>query len=112
MEKKIFYSIFSGLLTIQSFAQGRLTSADYYDDYEEDFKLTTTNIIFIVIGIILILLAINFDNKNKGLAKGLGCVGLLCVSSLIVYLLEVLNKMLSIIIICAIGYFLIKDNIK
>jgi hypothetical protein len=96
-----------------------------YDDYmdEEDTKdferyahlgLTKGEIISIIAGIILLLIAKNMTDKNPNLRIFLGCIGFLCALPLLLVILAVAQKAIGYAIILALVvgglYFLFGQN--
>ena len=117
--KKIYSTTMLIVYSMSTFAQRG------YDDYadEEDIKdferyahlgLSKGEIISIIVGIVLLLVAKSMTDKNPNLRIGLGCVGVLCALPLVLVILAVAQKAIGYAIILAIVvgglYFLFGQN--
>lgn len=116
---KLFSTVILTVISISVFAQRGYD--DYMDEeYNEDFEryahlgLSMGEIISIIAGIILLLIAKNMTDKNPSLRIGLGCIGFLCAIPLILVILAISQKAIGYAIILAfvVGglYFLFKQN--
>ncbi len=96
-----------------------------YDDLadEDDVKqferyahlgLSKGEILSIVVGVVLLLIAKNLSSENEKIGTGLGCLGALCVLPLVLVILAVAQKVIAygVILAVIVGalYFLFGKN--
>ena len=119
--KKIYILLSLLIISISLFAQTddweyvRTDDKESTGDFVEyvHFCFSKSGIISIIIGLFLLLIAKNIQNKNSILRMGLGCFGVLCILPLILLILVIAQKLLgyAIIIAMIVGiYHIVKQD--
>lgn len=106
--KKIYSTAILLFYMMSTYAQGYddydYTDEEYIEKYERYARLDLSKgeIISIVVGIVLLLVAKNMTDKNQKFRIGLGCIGFLSAAPLVLVILAIAQKAIGYAVILAI----------